>query len=514
MNAQAEVIIGVDVGTTAAKVAAFGLNGRPGEVATGLREYRLEQPAPGWQVQDPAAVLTGIQSAVADCVSQLGDARVVGMSLSTAMHGLVGLDAQYRPLTPLVTWADSRARGEARQVREQGLARELLHRTGTPVHPMSPLTKLMWFSRNEPALAGQVRWWIGLKDYVLHYLTGELVTELSSASATGMLSLRRRDWDADALKLAGIRGEQLPPVLPTTAVLQLSREVGRRVGLPEGLPVAVGAADGPLGNLGTGAITPGVAGLSLGTSGAVRMVVSQPSFDAEGRLFCYALTDDVWVIGGAISNGGITLRWAGETFAPDLVAEGHADVDVLELAAQAPAGSDGLLMLPYVLSERAPLWDPDLPGAYLGIRAHHTRGHFVRAAIEGVCLQLSTIVDALDSVAPVQTIRATGGPFRSELWRQVMAATLARPMSIETAAGGTALGAAALGWYALGGAASLTDALVAVGGPRLDSSAPTVVVNPVDLAAYARLRANVRGLIDSYDQFATMFATFIRPAGD
>jgi gluconokinase len=514
MNAQAEVIIGLDVGTTAAKVAAFSLIGRPGELATGLREYRLEQPAPGWQVQDPAAVLTGIQSAVADCVSELGDARVVGLSLSTAMHGLVGLDAQYRPLTPLVTWADSRARGEARQVREQGLARELLHRTGTPVHPMSPLTKLMWFSRHEPALAGQVRWWIGLKDYVLHYLTGELVTELSSASATGLLSLQRRDWDADALELANIKAEQLPPVLPTTAVLKLSPEVGRRVGLPEGLPVAVGAADGPLGNLGTGAISPGVAGLSLGTSGAVRMVVSQPSFDAEGRLFCYALTDDVWVIGGAISNGGITLRWAGETFAPDLVAEGHADVDVLELAAQAPAGSDGLLMLPYVLSERAPLWDPDLPGAYLGIRAHHTRGHFVRAAIEGVCLQLSTIVDALDSVAPVQTIRATGGPFRSELWRQVMAATLARPMSIETAAGGTALGAAALGWYALGGAASLTDALVAVGGPRLDSSAPTVVVNPVDLAAYARLRANVRGLIDSYDQFATMFATFIRPAGD
>jgi gluconokinase len=127
-------------------------------------------------------------------------------------------------------------------------------------------------------------------------------------------------------------------------------------------------------------------------------------------------------------------------------------------------------MLPYVLSERAPLWDPDLAGAYLGIRAHHTRSHFVRTAIEGVCLQLSTIVDALDTVAPVQSIRATGGPFRSDLWREVMAATLARPLSIEADAGGTALGAAALGWYALGRAASLTEALAGVGGPRLDTS--------------------------------------------
>jgi gluconokinase len=510
MNANAEVIIGLDVGTTAVKVAAFGLNSRQGELGRALREYRLEQPEPGWQVQDPPTVLSGIESAVADCVAQLGDAQAVALSLSTAMHGLIGLDAQYRPLTPLVTWADSRAGGEARQLRQQGLARELLHRTGTPVHPMSPLLKLMWFSRHEPALAGQVRWWVGLKDYVLQYLTGELVTELSSASATGLLSLKRRDWDSDALKLAGIKDDQLPPVLPTTAVLKLSREVGRRMGLPEDLPVAVGAADGPLGNLGTGAISAGVAGLSLGTSGAVRMVVSEPSFDADGRLFCYALTDDVWVIGGAISNGGITLRWAGETFAPDLVAEGHADVDVLELAAQAPAGSDGLLMLPYVLSERAPLWDPDLPGAYLGIRAHHTRSHFVRAAIEGVCLQLSTIVDSLDSVAPVQSIRATGGPFRSELWRQVMAATLARPMSIEAEAGGTALGAAALGWYALGGVSSLTDALAAVGGPEVDSSAPTVAVTSADLAAYAQLRANVRALLDGYEQVATMFGPSVQ----
>ena len=507
MTGQTEVIIGVDVGTTAVKVAAFGVNGAQGELATALHEFRLEQPQPGWQVQDPWSVLAGIDSAVAECVARLGDAGVVALSLSTAMHALVGLDSRCRPLTPLVTWADSRARPEARQLRQQGLAREQLQRSGTPVHPMSPLLKLIWFSRHEPELAGRVRWWVGLKDYVLHHLTGELVTELSSASATGLLSVKTRDWDAGSVELAGIKRDKLPPVLPTTAVLKLTAQAGRKLGLPRGLPVAVGAADGPLGNLGTGAITPGVAGLSLGTSGAVRMTVSEPSFDADGRLFCYALTDEVWVIGGAISNGGITLRWAGETFAPDLVAHGHADADVLELAAQAPAGSDGLLMLPYVLSERAPLWNPDIAGAYLGIRAHHTRSHFVRAAIEGVCLQLSTIVDALDTVAPVQSIRATGGPFRSNLWREVMAATLARPISIEAEAGGTALGAAALGWYALGRASSLTDALAGVGGPRLDTSAEPVAVTPLAVSAYAQLRASVRALIDDYDEVATMFAS-------
>jgi gluconokinase len=512
-NRATEVIIGLDVGTTAAKVAAFGVNGAEGELASALREYRLEQPQTGWQVHDPASVLAGIDSALAECVAGLDEARVVAISISTAMHGLLGLDAQYRPLTPLVTWADSRARGEARELRQQGLARELLHRSGTPVHPMSPLVKLVWFSRHEPELAGQVRWWAGLKDYVLHHLTGELVTELSSASGTGLLNLKSRNWDAKSLDLAGIKAEQLPSVLPTTAVRKLTAQAGRELGLPAGLPVVVGAADGPLGNLGTGAITPGVAGLSLGTSGAVRMVLSEPGFDNEGRLFCYALTDDVWVIGGAVSNGGIILRWAGKTFAPDLVGEGPADVAVLRLAAQAPAGSDGLLMLPYVLSERAPLWDPDIAGAYLGIRAHHTRSHFIRAAIEGVCLQLSTIVDSLDTVAPVQSIRATGRPFRSDLWREVMAATLARPMSVQAEAGGTALGAAALGWYALGGAATLTDALAAVGGPAPDEDAGTVAVTSSAVSVYAQLRASVHALIDDYDEVAAMFASSVSSMG-
>ncbi len=502
-----DVIIGVDVGTTAVKVAAFAVNGAPAELPRALREYPLEQPQPGWQVQEPTTVLSAIDNAIADCVAQLRDAQVLAVSLSTAMHGLIGLDGQYRPLTPLVTWADSRGHLEARELRKQGLARGLLHRTGTPAHPMSPLVKLIWFSRHEQRLMSQARWWAGLKDYVLHHLTGELVTELSSASATGLLDLKSREWDAQSLDLAGIEADQLPPVLPTTTVLKLSEEAGQRIGLPGNLPVAVGAADGPLGNLGTGAIVPGVAGLSLGTSGAVRMAVPEPSFDAEGRLFCYALTDDLWVIGGAISNGGITLRWAGETFAPDLVAEGHADVDVLKLAAQAPPGSDGLLMLPYVLSERAPLWDPDLSGAFLGIRAHHTRSHFIRAALEGVCLQLSTIVDSLDTVDHVESVRATGGPFRSELWRRVMAATLARPMSVQAEAGGTALGAAALGWYALGGAPTLSEALAAVGGSDQDPSAATVAVTQSDVAAYAQLRASVQSLIHGYEEVAAMFAS-------
>ena len=496
------MLIGLDVGTTAVKVSAISTAGL-GEIATTQQEYPLTSPQPGWQVQDPATVLAAVDAALRSCVGALGSSRPVGVSVGSAQHGLVGLDDRYEPVTPIITWADARATAEARGLREAGRAPELLRRTGTPVHPMSPLVKLMWLARHEPEMARSVRWWVGLKDLVLLHLTGSLVTELSSASATGLLNLEARDWDPAAVELAGISADQLPPVLPTTTGLELAGSTAAATGLTAGLPVVGGAADGPLGNLGTGAIEPGLAGLSLGTSGALRMAVDAPRVDPAGSLFCYALTDDLWVLGGAVSNGGIVMRWAGTTFAADLVDDGHADRELLALAAEAPPGSAGLLMLPYLLSERSPLWDPELTGAYFGIRHHHTRQHFLRAALEGVCLQVSSIVDALESVAPVREVRATGGPFRSPLWRTVMAAMLGRPLVIEGSAGGTALGAAALGWYALGGAPDLPSALSALRGSEADRT--PVPVKPEDLETYARLRADFPDLIRSYAAVAAVF---------
>lgn len=503
----AEVIVGVDVGTTAAKVVAFGLGSSWRHTA--IREYPLLQPSPGWQVQDPQAIAAAVQGALAECVDAVGGSSVVALSVSAAMHGLIGLDARLRPLTPLVTWADARSRDEARRLREQGRAADVYRTSGTPVHPMTPLTKLMWFSAHEPELSAKVRYWVGLKDYVLVTLTGPLATELSSASGTGMLDLQTRDWSPAAIELAGISADQLPPVLPTTSALGLAKSVANRVGLPVGLPVVVGAADGPLGNLGTSAMAPGVVGLSLGTSGAVRMVVPEPRLDPDGRLFCYALTEDHWVVGGAVSNGGVVVRWAGGIFGPDL-ADGPGgvapDAALLALAETVPAGSDGLLMLPYLLAERAPLWDPDLTGAFLGIRHGHTRGHFVRAAVEGVALQLSTIVDRLDRIEPVTGVRATGGVFRSPLWRDVMAGALGRPVVVTGGAEGSALGAAALGLYALGRVPELDRGVALLGpaGPGSDPSAGTAT-EPRDVEVYAGLRAAVPALLAAYGDVAALF---------
>jgi gluconokinase len=354
---------------------------------------------------------------------------------------------------------------------------------------MSPFVKLRWYARHRPVLIRQAASWVGLKELVLHRLTGRLVTELSSASGTGLLDIRARAWDPEAIRLAGIRLDQLPEVQPTTATLPLADDAAAEVGLPAGTPVVTGAGDGPLGNLGAGATEPGVAGLSIGTSGALRLLTDTPYADPTGRLFCYALTEDQWAVGTALSNGGSVARWAATVFA-----DGADDEESLALAEAVPAGSDGLITLPFLLPERGPSWNPDLRGAFLGVRQHHTPGHFIRSAVEGVGLQLAAILDGLEELAPVGTVRATGGVFRSELWRRVIAAALDRPLVITEAAEGTALGAAALGLYALDIAASPAHGVTMLASDSSPEQSSTVMAAASDVATYRALRRSVADL--------------------
>jgi gluconokinase len=371
---------------------------------------------------------------------------------------------------------------------------------------MTPLAKLMWFGENEPALLTSACWWADLKAFVIADLTGVVATDLSCAGTTGLLDVARRDWSQDLMSLAGVRRDQLPELVPTTQRLALRREVADAVGLPPACPVVVGAADGPLGNLGIGAVGPGVVGLSIGTSGAARVAVPGPTLDPAGRLFCYALTDEQWVLGGALSNGGSVLRWVGA-----LVGGQHApgtragtDDDLMTMAQAVPAGSEGLVMLPYLLPERAPLWDPHLPGAMLGLRARHTSGHVARAAVEGVAVQLALVVHDLHRLTPVTAVRATGGVFRAALWRQVVADALGRPVTVCDPVGGTALGAAALAVLALGMADDLVSAPALLVGEPGGGTLVTVEPSPAGVAALADVRASVRGLVEVYGPVADL----------
>ena len=443
----ANVVLGVDIGTTSAKAVAFDADAR--ELGRGEAGYPLLEPEHGQAVQDPAVVVDATLAAIraATTAAREQGAQIAALSFSGAMHSLVGLDAQGRALTPLVTWGDMRATEQAERLRAEHP--ELHDRTGTPLHPMSPLPKLVWFAEHEPETFAAVRRWAGIKELVVARLTGTWAVDHSVASATGLLNLRELDWDDEALAIAGIDAEALSPLVPTTHRLELDAAHAANLGLEGGMALIVGAADGPLANLGVGAVHHGVAACSIGTSGALRLMVERPAVDPQRRVFCYALLPGHWIVGGAINNGGAVLRWAGEALAPDLGP--HAEGHLLELAADVPAGSEGLLMLPYLLSERAPHWSTVARGAYVGLTRHHGRGHLVRAALEGVCLQLAVVLASVrDAGNEVDEIRATGGFARSDLWRQMLADALGMPIGFPAGHEGSAFGAALLAMDALG----------------------------------------------------------------
>ncbi|MFI7496675.1 gluconokinase [Kocuria sp. M4R2S49] len=474
------VVVGVDIGTTSTKAVAFAVGGE--QLAAASAGYPLEEPHPGHAVQNPRLILQAVLDTVRAVVEEVGAERVAGLSFSAAMHSLLGLSPEGEPLTPLVTWADTRASGQAERLRASSGGLALHRRTGTPVHPMSPLPKLVWFHDQEPKLCERVAFWAGIKEFVLLRLCNALVMDHSVASATGLMNIHELSWDGEALTHAGILPEQLPELVPTTHVLPgLTDEGARATGLPPATPVVVGASDGPLANLGLGAVRPGVAACSIGTSGALRVVVDRPVVDPLGRVFCYALTPGRWVVGGAINNGGVVLGWAGDALAPDLGEE--PEEELLALAASVPAGSGGLLMLPYLLSERAPHWSSLPKGAYVGLTRAHRREHLVRAALEGVCQQLGLVLQSMRSAGlAVEQIRATGGFARSPLWRQLLADVLGTDISFASGHEGSGFGAALLGMQALGLIESVDVAA------DLVEVQSTVRPDPADAAVHASLQ--------------------------
>lgn len=439
-------VIGLDVGTTAVKVGLYSSDGT--EHAVVSRDYPLSSPHPGWAEQDPDEIVEACLDALEEISRHAHRAGVAiaGIAASTAMHSLIGLDEHGRPLTQMLTYADTRSRAQAEQLRAEHLG--VYRRTGTPLHPMAPLAKLVWFHDEQPELASRVWMWGTIKEYLIHALTGTWAIDHASASATGLFNLDEQQWDDEALQLARITPDQLAPLVPTTHVAGvLSTVAAERTGLASDTPVVVGATDGVLANLGVGALGNDLGAITIGTSGAVRVTVDAPVTDPAMRVFCYALTDERWVVGGAINNGGLWLRWLRET-----VFDAALDDDELTALAQDIApGADGLLSLPYLTGERAPQWSAAPSGVIFGLRFHHGRGHLVRAGLEGVAHQLRLVTDALtDCGHPVRRLRATGGFTNSALWTQLVADILDVELELPQVTEATAFGAGVLGMTALG----------------------------------------------------------------
>jgi gluconokinase len=441
-------IIGIDIGTTNTKAVAFTDRGEVlGSTDT---SYRVYTDPSGRHELDPDDLLNaclGVLQAIRQQAA-VGEG-LAGISFSCAMHSLIAVDGQGNPLTRAITWADLRSEAAAAALKASEAGRRIYQQTGTPIHPMSPLSKLIWLREKEPGIFRQAARFISIKEYIWWRLFGEYAVDHSIASATGLLDSYTLDWYPESLALAGIGRDQLSRLVPCTYVrTDLVREYRDRLGLPEGLPFIIGGSDGCLANLGSGALLPGETALTIGTSGAVRMTAAKPAYDPEERIFNYLLTDQLYISGGATNNGGGVVQWYVEQFL------GRGTKDIAEWVGEAdgvPPGCEGLVFLPYLRGERAPVWDADAKGVWFGIRSIHGQRHFMRSVLEGISYSLYQIGTSLEeTIGPIQHIYASGGFTHSKVWLQMIADVFLKRVSVTGGADASATGAAIMGFFALG----------------------------------------------------------------
>ena len=449
-------MLGIDIGTTSTKAVLFSEKGAVIQYEN--IGYPLYTPDISTAEQNPEEIFQAVLQVITNIMKQHSDKSLSFISFSSAMHSVIAMDDQDQPLTPAIAWADNRSEAWAHRIKDKMNGHEIYKRTGTPIHPMSPLSKIAWIQNDRPEIAVKTKKYIGIKEFIFKRLFDEYVVDHSIASCMGLMNLEKLDWDEEALSIAGITPDQLSKLVPTTQIFSnCNPSLAQQIGIDPHTPFVIGASDGVLSNLGVNAIRKGEVAITIGTSGAIRTIIDKPQTDEKGRIFCYALTENHWVIGGPVNNGGMVLRWIRDELASSEVETakrlGIDPYDVLtKIAARVKPGSEGLLFHPYLAGERAPLWNPDVRGSFFGLTMSHKKEHMIRAALEGVIYNLYTVFLALTECmdGPVTRIQATGGFARSDVWRQMMSDIFASELIVPESYESSCLGACILGLYATG----------------------------------------------------------------
>jgi xylulokinase len=429
-------LLGIDLGTSSVKAVVIDERGTM--VGTGMQEYPILTPEPGWGEQEPEAWWRATAIAVQEAVAQADEPPIKAIGLSGQMHGVVLIDKDANAVAPAIIWADQRSSIEVGIFKET-LSLELMRTAGTFPATGFYGTTLLWLKRHRPALLDDSTHALLPKDYLRLRMTGQAATEASDASATAIFDVQTRQWSQDIVDKLGLPGHLLPLVQDSAAVAgTLTSAAAAVLNLTPGIPVVAGCADQVAQAVGNGLTEPGRGSVTIGTGGQLFAPLGTPAADGQLRLhtFCHAPADR-WYLLGATLSAGLSLRWfrnlLGE--AEKLDAYQH----LAEEAAQVTPGADGLLFLPYLIGERAPIMDSAARGAFIGLTLRHGRGHIARAIMEGVCFALRQVLDVMDTLhAAPHGLLASGNGLVSPVWRQIAADVFNRPLSL--AAGGERAG--------------------------------------------------------------------------
>lgn len=439
--------LGLDTGTTHGKALLVNREGK--ELGFFKKEIPSYQPHTGFHEQHAEEVFSIMLSLVSQALGILpDDHQPLNICFSHAMHSLLAMDKNGNPLSPVMTWADTRSRDFAAKWKDTPIGTEIYRQCGTPIHPMSPLCKIAWIREQHPLIFERTARFISLKEYFIFRMTGVYEVDFSIAAATGLFETRNLKWHEPALTLAGIKAEQLSvPVSCTHELPAIKEDILQILNANRPILLIAGASDGALANIGTGAIRETIAGLTIGTSAAVRIFRKQAFTDPGHQLFCYSFDENMYLSGGATNNGGNLLDW----FSASFTGKELRPEEVVNLAEQSVPGANGIVFLPYVYGERAPVWDPAAIPVFSGVSCRHTISDRARAMLEGICFSMLQLIRAIElSGQPVQLVLASGGFTASAFWLQLMADILQKEIRVSEDADASARGACMVGMKARG----------------------------------------------------------------
>lgn len=440
-----ECILSIELGTNAVRVYAFDMKGTTIGFAKG--SYPTFHPVPDYSEQDPEQIFITMLYVVKNFLSEKIYAKkykVASICFSATMHSVLPIDKHGVPLGNAITWADNRGKKEAHALRSSPLADTIYQATGTPIHPMSPLIKITWLKNQDQLRFHQTYKFLSIKSYIIQQLTGVYVLDYSLASATGLLNIHSRKWDHTALDYAGLTEEQLPDLVPIfDSPGKLLPQYRIALGLDADTKILVGSSDGCLATLGAGVWDKGMATVTIEDSAAVRVVGTSPVQDKKGRMFNYILNDQYYISGGPSNNGGIVFEWFAKQFG-DFKNAYDLESCMNELVAEAASvepGSEGLLFLPYLLGERAPIWNANARGMYFGLNISHEKKHFTRATIEGILYEMLSIEKMLQDHHTIERISVNGSFATIPFCTQLLADVFNKPVSVSPNANSVSLGA-------------------------------------------------------------------------
>ncbi|MDQ3634876.1 MAG: xylulokinase [Acidobacteriota bacterium] len=447
--------LGIDVGTGGSRAVLIDENGNIAASET-VEHIPFATPEIGWAEQDPQDWWRASAEAIRKILANKNAGNIAAIGLSGQMHGAVLLDENDEVLRPALIWCDQRTGKQCDELTEKIGKEKLIELVSNPALTNFTLPKMLWVRENEPEIWDKVKTVLLPKDYVRLCLTGEKATDVADGSGTLLLDVQNRKWSGELLSLVEMDASILPKLYESQEITgEVTAKCAGETGLEAGTPVVAGAGDNAAGAIGMGLTKVGAVGVTIGTSGVVFAVTDKPSIDLKRRIhtLCHAIPEH-WHVTGVTQAAGLSFKWFRDNFA-----KGESFDELIRMAEEIPAGSDGVLWTPYLMGERTPHIDPDARATLTGLSAKHTKAHIVRAILEGVAFSLRDSLEIYKELGiPLESIRLGGGGAKSELWRQIQADVFNQAVETIEAEEGAAYGAALLAGVGAGNWKSVDEA--------------------------------------------------------